>query len=161
LSEIRLLSSSGEAEECARIMCTTDPWLILGRGYDECLKAVSDPDREVHVAVDDAGVMGFVILQLRGTFVGYIQTVAVRKDHRGKGLGTELIRFAEERIFRDYPNVFMCVSSFNPKAKALYLRLGYNQIGEFPDFIVRGHSEILLRKTIAPLSEWHPVKASG
>lgn len=137
-------------------MCTTDPWITLGRGYEECLKAVSDPDRETYVAVDDSGVIGFVILQLRGTFVGYIQTVAVRKDQRGKGLGTELIDFAERRIFRDFPNVFMCVSSFNSRARDLYLRLGYSQIGEFPDFIVRGHSEILLRKTIAPLSEWRP-----
>jgi len=142
-------------------MSTTEPWLTLGRTFDESLRLVSDPDREVYVATDETGVTGFLILQLRGTFVGYIQTVAVRDDQRGHGLGTELIEFAERRIFRDYPNVFMCVSSFNPRAKDLYLRLGYTQIGDIPDFIVRGHSEILLRKTIAPLSEWLPAKSSS
>lgn len=141
-------------------MSTTDPWLTLGRGFDECLKVVSDPDREIYVATDETGVTGFLILQMRGTFVGYIQTVAVRADQRRQGLGTTLIEFAEERIFRDHPNVFMCVSSFNPRAKELYLRLGYSEIGEIPDFIVRGHSEILLRKTIAPLSEWRSAKSS-
>jgi ribosomal protein S18 acetylase RimI-like enzyme len=157
---IEPLSSPLQAEQCARIMSTTDPWLTLGRGFDECLKVVSDPDREIYVATDETGVTGFLILQMRGTFVGYIQTVAVRADQRRQGLGTTLIEFAEERIFRDHPNVFMCVSSFNPRAKELYLRLGYSEIGEIPDFIVRGHSEILLRKTIAPLSEWRSAKSS-
>jgi ribosomal protein S18 acetylase RimI-like enzyme len=142
-------------------MSTTEPWLTLGRTFDESLTLVSDPDREVYVAIDDSGVTGFLILQMRGTFVGYIQTVAVRADQRGHGLGTELIEFAEQRIFRDYPNVFMCVSSFNPRAKDLYLRLGYTQIGDIPDLIVRGHSEILLRKTVAPLSEWQKAKSSS
>jgi hypothetical protein len=27
-------------------------------------------------------------------------------------------------------------------------------VGELPDYIVRGHSEWLLRKSIAPLADW-------
>ena len=38
--------------------------------------------------------------------------------------------------------------------KALYERLGYEVIGELRDYIVRGHSEWLLRKSIAPLADW-------
>jgi ribosomal protein S18 acetylase RimI-like enzyme len=56
---------------------------------------------------------------LTGAFVGYIQTVCVAPAERSHGLGTELIRFAEERIFRRFPNVFMCVSSFNTRAGAV------------------------------------------
>jgi ribosomal protein S18 acetylase RimI-like enzyme len=37
--------------------------------------------------------------------------VCVAPAQCSQGLGTELIRFAEERIFRRFPNVFMCVSS--------------------------------------------------
>jgi RimJ/RimL family protein N-acetyltransferase len=54
--------------------------------------------------------------------------------------------FAEERIFRETPNVFLLVSSFNHRARALYQRLGYEPIGELKDFIVPGHSELLMRK---------------
>jgi hypothetical protein len=32
---------------------------------------------------------------------------------------------------------------------------GYEVIGELKDYIVPGHSEILLRKTIAPLTEFN------
>jgi hypothetical protein len=46
----------------------------------------------------------------------------------------------------------MCVSSFNHDARRLYQRLGYQAVGELIDYIVRGHSEILLRKTLGPLT---------
>jgi ribosomal protein S18 acetylase RimI-like enzyme len=46
----------------------------------------------------------------------------------------------------------MCVSSFNRDARRLYERLGYQVIGELTDYIVQGHSEILLRKSLGPLA---------
>jgi len=65
-----------------------------------------------------------------------------------------LVAFAEERILRISPNIFMCVSSFNQGARRLYQRLGYTVVGELSDYIVQGHSEILLRKTLGPLAEF-------
>ena len=117
---------------------------------------MTDPVKEVYVAyvgAETAAVAGFLILNMTGAFVGYIQTVCVAPEWRGRGLGALLISFAEERIFRETPNVFMCVSSFNTDAQRLYERLGYQRVGELTDYIVAGHSEILLRKTIGPLTE--------
>jgi ribosomal protein S18 acetylase RimI-like enzyme len=48
--------------------------------------------------------------------------------------------------------MFICVSSFNPRAQRFYRRLGYEVIGELKDYIVDGHSEILLRKSIGSLT---------
>lgn len=36
-------------------------------------------------------------------------------------------------------------------ASRMYERLGYQLVGELTDYIVRGHSEFLLRKTLGPL----------
>lgn len=146
-------------------MASSDPWRRLGRSLEESHRIVRDPAREVYVAVDEsfpapAGVVGFAVIVMQGAFVGYIQTVAVRPDCRGRRVGTALITYAENRIFRDEPNVFICVSSFNPDARRLYERLGYAVVGELTDFIVSGHSEILMRKTIGPLSE-QPEPARG
>ena len=153
---VRALESDDEARACARIMATSEPWITLGRSYEESLDVVCDASREVYVAtvIDTLEVIGFLILDMRGTFVGYIRSVAVREDWRGRGLGTRLIAFAEGRILRDHPNVFMLVSSFNARAKALYERLGYEVVGELRDYVVRGHSEFLLRKSISPLADW-------
>ena len=151
---LRPLAGEDDAAACARIMAGSEPWITLGRGVDASLAMLRDASREVHVAVSGtpARVVGFLILNMRGAFVGYIQTIAVSDDWRGRGLGTALIAFAEARIFRDTPNVFLCVSEFNGRARALYERLGYEVVGELRDYIVRGHSEWLLRKTIGPLS---------
>ena len=161
---IRPLNTDAEAHQCAEIMASSDPWRRLGRSFDESLRIIRDPAREVYVALGpqaaeaQAGVAGFVIVIMRGAFVGYIQSVAVAGPWRGRGLGSALIAFAERRVFRDEPNVFICVSSFNAGARRLYERLGYQVVGELPDYIVRGHAEILLRKTIGPLSEFAPTR---
>ncbi len=151
---IKKLARKTEARACAQIMATSEPWITLKRTYEEALKIVGNPLREVYVAVSKEKVIGFIILQMEGTFTGYIQTVAVRAEWQGQGLGSRLIAFAEKRIFTEKPNVFMCVSSFNKKAQKLYRRLGYEKIGVLKNFIVPGHDEILLRKTIGPLAEF-------
>jgi ribosomal protein S18 acetylase RimI-like enzyme len=148
---IRPLAGEEEARRCAEMMCSTEPWITIGRNFDESLKIIQDATREVYVADNDGRVEGFIILNMRGAFVGYIQTVCVDASSRGSGLGTQLVEFAEKRIFAETPNVFLCVSSFNPRARQLYERLGYTLIGELKDYVIRGHSELLMRKTIGPL----------
>lgn len=70
---------------------------------------------------------------------------------RNNGIGHKLIRFSEKRIFDLSPNVFICVSDFNPHAQKLYRELGYKIVGELVDYIIPGHFEILMRKTAGPL----------
>jgi len=151
---IRKLEQSSEVEVCARMMASSEPWITLRRNYEESIKTLTAPSKEVYLAIANGEIAGFIILNMQGAFIGYIQTVCVAPAWRSKGIGTRLLTFAEERILRETPNVFMCVSSFNQKAQRLYHRLGYEVVGELKDYIIAGHSEILLRKTIAPLSEF-------
>jgi [ribosomal protein S18]-alanine N-acetyltransferase len=153
---ISRLETRSDAESCAHLMATSEPWLTLGRTYAASLRIVQDPTREVYVARDEAGLAGFLILCMTGAFVGYVQTVLVHPDRRGQGIGSRLLEFAEQRILRESPNVFMCVSSFNHAARRLYERLGYKVVGELTDYIVQGYSEILLRKTRGPLTGFTP-----
>src|SRR6266536_4799843 len=136
------------------MMAGSEPWVTLGRGYEESLALLQDATREVYGAFEEDRVLGFVILNMAGAFVGYIQTICVGEGDRSRGIGTRLMRFAEERIFREAPHVFLCVSSFNTRAKALYERLGYEMVGEMKDYIVKGHSEYVFRKTIGPIREF-------
>ena len=143
-----------EVAVCARMMVDSEPWITLGRDYDASVKTLTAPSKEVYVATVEGEITGFIILNMQGGFVGYIQTVCVAPAWRNRGIGSKLLAFAEERIFSEVPNVFICVSSFNEKAQRLYRRLGYEVVGELRDYIVAGHSEILLRKTIAPLRDF-------
>lgn len=152
--EIGRLSTPEDAQHCANLMASSEPWISMGRTVEESLALVNDPGREVYVARDDGAFRGFIILIVRGALVGYIQIIAVTQEARGTGVGTELIRFAEERIFTEFPNAFLCVTDTNVRARALYERLGYQLIGEIKDYLMSGRSEFLLRKTIAPIREF-------
>ena len=135
---------------CAEIMSRTDPWITLGMGVDDCSKAFEGAYREVFVLRKHNGIAGFFIIQPQGSFKGYIQTIAVAEAWRGKGYGTRILQFCEDRILKYSPNIFICVSSFNQGALHLYTRFGFGKVGELKDFIKTGFTEILLRKTIGP-----------
>jgi ribosomal-protein-alanine N-acetyltransferase len=153
---IRTLQSPEEAKDCARLMCQSEPWITLRRSYEEALGIVSDASKEVYVARATDEFVGFLVLSMRDTFAGYVRVLCVVPQCRGKGIGSTLLKFAEQRIFTESPNVFLCVSSFNQDARRLYERLGYELVGELKEYVVRGHSELLMRKSIGPLREFKP-----
>jgi [ribosomal protein S18]-alanine N-acetyltransferase len=155
------LVADTEAQACARLMASSEPWLTLGRTYEASLAIIRDPTREVYILRDETGLAGFLILCMTGAFVGYIQTICIHPNQRGRGLGSKLVDFAEQRILAEVPNVFMCVSSFNHDARRLYERLGYLVVGELTNYLVQGHSEILLRKTLGPLNRFVPAAPSA
>lgn len=151
---IRPLLNSAEIGICAGFMAASEPWITLGRGLEACKQLLSDRERERYVAEVKGRIAGVIVLSMCGAFVGYVQTVCVAPEFRGCGIGSFLIRYAEDRTFRVSPNVFICVSSFNKKAQRFYERLGYEVVGEMRGYIVSGQSEILLRKTIGPIDNF-------
>ncbi len=159
--EIRALDGGDEVQQCAALMVSSEPWITLGRTLEQATKIMTSPTREVYVGSFDGEVVGFVVLVMKGLFVGFVQSLAVSPGLRSRGFGAALMRFAEERIFRDSPNVYLCVSSFNERAQHFYSRLGYEVVGELKELLIRGHSEILMRKTTGPVLEFERKKASG
>ena len=155
---IRPLGNEAEARYCAGFLVASDPWVTLGLTFEQVLERLTDPTREIHVAAVDKEIAGVLILFLDGVLKGYIQTIAVQPDWRSHGIGKRLMSFAEERIFRISPNVFLCVSSFNLDAQKFYEQLGYQRVGELADFVTLGHSEILMRKTRGPLLGFKPAE---
>jgi len=147
---IKLTTDPEDFEVCALMMSVTDPWITLDMNYDQCLQAFEGISKEIYVIRHHNEIIGFVIIQISGTFAGYIQTICISKDHRGKGYGKKLLQFCEERILKISPNVFICVSSFNKGAIKLYYDFGFKLVGELDNFVKEGFSELLLRKTVGP-----------
>jgi [ribosomal protein S18]-alanine N-acetyltransferase len=155
---VERLSDAAEVSQSARMMVESEPWITLGLTLDVAQKVLTDPAREHYAIRDAAGVAAFTVLDMRGLLAGYIQVLCVRRDIRGSGLGSALLGWAEARIFRDSPNAFICVSSFNAGARRLYERLGFEPIGVLRELIVPGHDELLLRKTRGPWSEFRQTR---
>lgn len=138
-----------EREWSARLMAASEPWITLGRGLDVTLPSCLDPEYVVLVARREGAPRGFVRIHPRGVAGSpYVASVAVAQSERGRGVGKALLDATEAR----YPKaryVFLCVSDFNTRARALYERHGYRLVGELPDYVVDGHSELLMAKKLA------------
>jgi ribosomal protein S18 acetylase RimI-like enzyme len=105
--EIRRLGGRADAEISARMMANSEPWITLRRDYDASLKNLTDPSKEVYLALEGDEIAGFTVLSMQGGFVGYLQSVCVAPRWRGKGFGSKLMDYVEKRILSETPNVFM------------------------------------------------------
>lgn len=154
MTEIKLINSDEDLDTCAALMSSSEPFSTLGFDLQWCRMAMRGPVKEVYAAYIDNTYAGFVVLQFAGVLRGYIQTICVEPLYRSRGIGTELLEFSEKHFLQQFPNVFICVSSFNHAAQKLYYRLGYEKIGELKDHIVKGYDEYILRKQLCPITEF-------
>ena len=98
-------------------------------------------------------IAGLAVCEPRGMFAAYpyLALLGVREGLRGMGVGHRLLD-AFERIARETGarRIFICVSSFNPRARALYLSVGYRKAAVVPDLNKDGIDEWVLTKRLAP-----------
>lgn len=127
----------------------------LGQAYyvsDELLTSVLTEGfnkREIFVALDESNqFLGHIWIALKGAFYDfpYCRSLAVKKEYRGQGVGTALLRYYEQVGFTTATRLFILVSDFNQKAKKLYERLGYIQVGLIPNLFKNGIAEHILVK---------------
>lgn len=103
--------------------------------------------KELHIALNEQEqCVGFVYCMPEGVFGSYpyLHIISVKEDCRGNGIGSLLMSCFEEK----YPSekYFLTVDDFNIKAKKLYERLGYQCVGQLPDFYKKGIDCYLMMK---------------
>jgi ribosomal-protein-alanine N-acetyltransferase len=143
------LATEDEYYWVAEQMAQSEPWIRLGVTQEQCMKTCKDPQHRVYIATIDDQPSGLIILHRQGLAGSpYIKSVCVGDGLRGQGIGAALVGFAENLFRTESKHIFLCVSSFNTRAKLFYERIGYHQVGEFKDYIIKGASELLLYKPL-------------
>ncbi len=147
----------GDIDACASIMLAVPLWTRYGVTTEGAARvAFADVlgGTCLGLVAEEAGrVVGFALFVVRGTFVhsGYVRSVAVMPDAQHRGVGNRLMDAVEAAIFGLGPNVFLLVSAWNNGAQRFYERRGYRRIGEIPDYVQRGITEVVYRKTLGPI----------
>ena len=138
-----------ERDWCAELMARSEPWITLGRTIEVCRPVCHHPEYQLFVAHFKEQPCGFILIHPRGVAGSpYIASIAVSDVFRGMGIGTRLLEYAEGHFLPQARHLFLCVSSFNSRPRALYERLGYETIGELKDYVVNGASEMLMHKRL-------------
>jgi ribosomal protein S18 acetylase RimI-like enzyme len=141
-------ATEADREWCARVMAATDPWVTLGRGYEQCLARCRQAELIALVARLNETPLGFILLHPTGLAGSpYVASIATAAEARGQGVGSALLE-AAEAWFPNARHIFLCVSSFNARARRLYERRGYAMVGELMDYVIQGASEILMHKNL-------------
>ena len=142
-------ASEDEREWAAALMARSEPWITLRRDLEQCRIACRRPEYLLFVARLGGSPCGFVLLHPRGVAGSpYLASIAVAEELRGSGVGTRLLEFVERHFRPHARHLFLCVSSFNPRARALYERHGYRVVGELKDYVIEGASELLMHKAL-------------
>ncbi len=143
-------ATASDREWAAMLMAGTEPWITLGRGLEQCRARCNSPELLLFIGRLGIEASGFILLQDRGVAGSpYVATLAVVERFRSRGIGTRLLEFAEDFYRPRAKYLFLCVSSFNHRARALYERLGYVALAELEDYVIPGASEILMHKRLA------------
>ncbi len=107
----------------------------------------SHPEHDCYRLMVNEELAGFLVLILNGMFAGgSIKSLMVSSHYRGLGLGKRLWEFEENKIFQEFDNAYLCVSSFNKKAFNWYIAAGFKQVGSLEALIVPEYDELLMRK---------------
>jgi ribosomal protein S18 acetylase RimI-like enzyme len=82
----------------------------------------------------------------------YIVSIAVAPAFRSLGVGAALIDHVERAYRGRARHLFLCVSSFNPRARRFYERHGFEAVGALKAFLIDEADEILMYKRLAPVA---------
>ncbi|OMH23101.1 ribosomal-protein-alanine N-acetyltransferase [Tersicoccus phoenicis] len=86
-----------------------------------------------------------------------VQTIAVEPAHEGRGIGSALLTaLIDEAVRRGADDVLLEVRRDNPRAQALYLRFGFEQIHVRPRYYRDGVDALIMRKRLASLDDSDP-----
>ena len=140
-------ATEDDREWAAAVMASTDPWLRLGRSIDTCRAVLHNPRADVVIAWMEGDRLGFAVVDGQGLAGGpYLKAIAVDAMERSAGVGSAILDHVELRWGAPAGNMFLCVSSFNDGARALYERRGYQQVGVLEAYLTPDADEVIMRK---------------
>lgn len=92
---------------------------------------------EIVVCADTGTIIaGVCCIQIMNTMCfnwqyAYITELFVRKEYRNKGIGTQMMKFAEQELIKlGVKKIFLLVQEQNKKAQKLYQSLGFYEMTE-------------------------------
>ena len=142
-------ATEAERDWLASLLARSEPWVTLGATEEDCRSTCHDREYLLYVAHRDGRPCGAISLQRRGVASSpYVKSIVVEEGDRGAGVGSALLAFAEDLFRNDARHMFLCVSSFNARARSFYERHGYSAVAELPDYVIDGAAEILMHKRL-------------
>ena len=130
-------------------ICAFDPIVGLEDSRRRIIEhAVADG--HLHVADEDGEILGYVILVYTFFTLGFVELLYVHPDHRRKGIGAALMKYAESICTTE--KLFTSTNLSNTNMQSLLMKLGYEESG-IVHGLDEGDPELFYRKVLKPTKE--------
>ncbi|MGB8029340.1 MAG: N-acetyltransferase [Terracidiphilus sp.] len=137
-----------------------DPPFRFSRAYMRQL--VDSTNSATWIAEEEEKIAGFAIVQWKkgrksGAQFAYIETVEVSPNHRGQGVGSELMRLTEDSArTAGAAAIWLHVDVENFAAIRLYESRGYARQGREEHFYARHRAAFVYAKPLTGISQLEP-----
>lgn len=124
--------------------------LTESRARDVMQRGLAGGDILLTADTEESAACGFAYVLPRGAFAlsPYLRWLAVRQDMTGTGVGLALLQAAEQESIHTRAELFLLAADFNTGAHRFYERHGYSRVGEIPDYVVSGVTELIYWKRL-------------
>ena len=120
--------------------------LLPLRAYNASKAGVSMQEPIALLVRDDSGeILGGLYARVFYQWM-FIELLSVPEQARGQGLGSKLMRMAED-VAREKECVGVWLDTFDFQAPGFYQKLGYSELGEIVDY-PPGHKRLFFQKRL-------------
>ncbi len=144
--------SPGNAGRLGAALAAMPPWSVIGwpagrltaglMREEPCLRRF-----EVVVEGELAGIASIQAPFLHGP---YLQLLAILPEFQGRRLGSAVLEWMEREARRqEARQLWLCVSTHNARARALYERFGFEEAALLDKLATAASDEVLMRKRLS------------
>ncbi len=119
------------------------------RSHREAFVSEALTRNELYVCKDENGkILGMMRIDLNGMLSRFplLRLISVNYQYRDEGIGKKMLEYYEKIGFEGSNKIFLCVSDFNKKARKLYKRMGYGQVGKIRNLYKDNIDEYIMMK---------------
>ena len=138
---------------CVQVLTQNELWKqysITQERAEHMLNQALQEGASILVAKIDGQTTGFAWYSLHGAFhrSAYLRLIGVLPAWQGHHVGEALLKAAEDASAEHVQDMFLLVTHTNLSAQRFYQRMGYQQVGAIPDYVVKGITELIYQKRL-------------
>ena len=128
-SKVKIETISHDSEEYWQAMVLRDKLLRAPLGLEFSEEDIAEEAQQVHVvAIEKGEIVGTLLLRSAAEGLVHMRQVAVAENRQGKGIGKDLVKFAEALMWAECGDeIFLHARE---PVIPFYEALGYERVGE-------------------------------
>jgi ribosomal protein S18 acetylase RimI-like enzyme len=135
----------------AESLAAIPPWSVIGYPAERMARAFKSeqPSLKRFEVAAEGKLAGLVAIQDPFLHGPYLQLFAVLPEFQGRGFGLRLLQWMEEEArLAEARQLWLCVSSFNARARAFYERFGFREVAILDKLATDASDEVFMRKRL-------------